>query len=206
MDRADPSGLCPTSERGLYRDAFNAFLQDPALAAGSRQRRDFSGFVQGAPGGFLLSGYAAATGYDPLAGAGLSGGQRAFTLGLLGAGAALGGVAALADGAGGGGGGSSVTQQFIDDAIAKAEGLSLRPRIGQRDVDWNNVFDLTNLARQHGNWDFLRGNEKVILGNDGQWLTIDNGMHRILASLMSGVPLPDEMHIFGDWYSESRPW
>ena len=122
---SDPSGLCPTSERGLYRDAFNAFLQDPALAAGSRQRRDFSGFVQGAPGGFLLSGYAAATGYDPLAGAGLSGGERLLDAGL-----------ALAAAPGGD------AQLDILRARLKtlSEGFPLLKGIGRATDEWHHVY------------------------------------------------------------------
>jgi hypothetical protein len=101
---------------------------------------------------------------------------------------------------------NSCPDEFKEEAIRLAEEGGYRPSESQRDVDWNKVQELTDLAKQNGNWDFLWGDELIISGKDGAWTTIDNGMHRILASKMSGVPLPDEMFLNGDYFSPSRSW
>jgi hypothetical protein len=97
-------------------------------------------------------------------------------------------------------------EEFKDEAIRRAEAAGYLPGASQRDVDWENVQQLADLSKQYGHWNFLSGHELIIMGREGANEVIDNGMHRILASGMSEVPLPQGMFLRLGYPAPSISW
>lgn len=115
-----------------------------------------------------------------------------------------------------GGGGtppSDPWDDFIDEAISRAEDAGYRPADFQDNVKWDKVAEWTTKVQ---NPDFqwkssaelaqIPGADIIVAPDGGGWNSILNGQHRILGGLMGGNPVPQTSIDLKPWQYPSKPW
>ena len=83
VNESDPSGFAPDDSKQLSFGArFKSFIHAPQFAPGSKERRDYSGFLSQLPGiGTVMAAHQAITGRNAFTGIKLTRGQQTFALG-----------------------------------------------------------------------------------------------------------------------------
>jgi hypothetical protein len=101
-------------------------------------------------------------------------------------------------------------EEFIAEAIARAETAGYRPAATQRDIDWTEVRAWVSRIRSR---DFLwlsrgdRNVDPIIVGPDRDGgLVVHSGQHRILAGLMACRPVPPRSITWLSIEDRRRDW